>query len=39
MQISKNRMRLSVQNFNLFHKGRSNTENEIKEILKMFECH
>ena len=39
MQISKNRMRLSVQNFNLFHKGRPNTETEIKEILKMFECH
>jgi len=39
MQISKNRMRFSVQNFNLFHKGKPNTKTEIKEILKMFECH
>ena len=39
MQISKNRMRFSVQNFNLFHKGRPNTKTEIKEILNMFECH
>tara|TARA_Y100000996_G_C22426855_1_gene603887 strand:- start:77 stop:874 length:798 start_codon:yes stop_codon:yes gene_type:complete len=39
LQISKNRMRLCTQNFNLFYKGRPNTEVEINEILKKFDCH
>ena len=39
LQISKNRMRFCTQNFNLFYKGRINTEVEINEILKKFDCH
>lgn len=39
LQISKNRIRFCTQNFNLFYKGRPNTELEINEILKKFDCH